>query len=221
MQDTTTRAATALSAALREGTRDEHAAAEGTPFVGDLVGGRLDAAAYTALAVQQHAMYVALEAAGDDLLRRDRRAAGVVLEELRRVPSIEADLTHLLGPAWRAGPILAATTDYAHRLLASGAHLTLWVAHAYTRYLGDLAGGQVVRRALQQHYGLADAGVSFYRFTAATGVVPLRELYRARLDALPLTAAERTEVVTEAQVAFRHNRAVLAALGADHRAAPA
>ncbi|WP_225753146.1 heme oxygenase (biliverdin-producing) [Actinotalea sp. Marseille-Q4924] len=217
MHDTTTITGPALSAALRAGTRAEHAAAKETPFVEHLLNGRLDLAAYTDLAVQQHAIYTALESAGDHALQHDPDAAGVVLDELRRVPSIEADLHHLLGPQWRSrARVLDATRAYADRLLQTGSRLTLWVAHAYTRYLGDLSGGQAIHRALQRHYGLADDGLSFYRFTAVPRLKPLKDLYRERLDALPLTTSQRRDVVAEAQAAFRHNRAVLAALGARH-----
>lgn len=222
MHDTSTRTADRLSLVLREGTRDEHAAAEGTSFVGDLMAGRLDVAAYADLAVQQHAIYAALEQAGDDVARHDAAGRSVVLGELRRLPSIEADLRHLLGPRWRTRTaVLAATHEYTERLRTTGARLTLWVAHAYTRYLGDLSGGQVIHRVLQRRYGLADEGLSFYRFTAARGPTPLRNLFRERLDALPFTAEDRAEVLAEAQVAFAHNRAVLAALGTRHRSRPA
>lgn len=218
MPDTATRTTTPLSLALREGTRAEHAAAEATTFVDDLLSGRLDVAAYVGLAVQQHAIYTALEAAGARLARQDRRAAAVVLTELHRVPAIEEDLRHLLGTTGSPRPpVLAATRDYADHLLTTAAHLTLWVAHAYTRYLGDLSGGQVIHRALEHHYGLADAGLSFYRFAGSPGVKPLRDRYRARLDALPLSVQEQADVVTEARVAFAYNRAVLAALGSEHR----
>lgn len=222
MHDTTTRAPTALSVALREGTRSEHEAAEGTAFVDDLLRGRLDVAAYIDLAVQQQAIYAALEAAGTDLARHDDRARPLVMDELRRVPAIAADLHHLLGRTPDLGGtrhprVLAATRDYAVQLRATGTDLTRWVAHAYTRYLGDLSGGQVIHRALQRHYGLDEAGLSFYRFPGPPGVKVLRDLYRARLDALPLTAEEHDDVVAEARRAFTSNRAVLAALGVAHR----
>lgn len=225
MHDTTTRATTVLSVALREGTRAEHAAAEGTAFVDDLLSGRLDVTAYTDLAVQQHAIYTALEAAGCELARHDARARPVVMTELHRAPAIDADLRHLLGgtrhPAGTRQPrVLAATREYAAHLRTTAADLTRWVAHAYTRYLGDLSGGQVIHRALQRHYGLADAGLSFYRFADGGGVKALRDLYRERLDALPLSAEQHADVVAEARLAFASNRAVLAALGETHRPGP-
>lgn len=39
------------------------------------------------------------------------------------------------------------------------------LAHAYVRYLGDLSGGQFIRRKLSKAYGLEDgSGLTFYEF---------------------------------------------------------
>ena len=39
------------------------------------------------------------------------------------------------------------------------------LAHAYVRYLGDLSGGQFIRRKLAKTYGLEDGqGLTFYEF---------------------------------------------------------
>lgn len=208
-----------LSLLLREGTRPEHEAAEGSSFVEDLLGGRLTVRAYVDLALQLHAVYVALEETAE-LVRRAPGGAGVVFDELRRVPAIEADLEHLVGPGWcdQAVPA-AATVAYAARIRAGGPDVGRYVAHSYTRYLGDLSGGQVIGRMVQRHYGVADAGVHFYAFPEVPKPKPFKDLYRARVDALALTPAERDAVVEEARAAFRHNRALFAALAEVHRPA--
>lgn len=213
------RAAAPLSVLLREGTRPEHEAAEGSTFVEDLLAGRLTTAAYVDLALQLHAVYTALEEVGEQV-RRTPAGAGVVFDELRRVPAIEADLAHLAGPGWRerATP-LPATAAYAAAIRAGGADVGAYVAHAYTRYLGDLSGGQVIGRMVQRHYDVADEGVGFYAFPAIPKPKPFKDLYRARVDALDLTEAQRAAVVDEARAAFRHNRALFAALAEVHRAA--
>lgn len=208
-----------LSQLLREGTRPEHEAAEGSSFVEELLGGRLTARAYVDLALQLHAVYVALEETAE-LVRLAPGGAGVVFDELRRVPAIEADLEHLVGPGWRdqAAPT-AATAAYAARIRSGGADVGRYVAHSYTRYLGDLSGGQVIGRMVQRHYDVADAGVGFYAFAEVPRPKPFKDLYRARVDALDLTPAERDAVVDEARAAFRHNRALFGALAERHQAA--
>jgi heme oxygenase len=209
-------AAPTLSTRLREGTRAEHQAAESQGFVEELLAGRLDVTAYADLAAQQLEIYRALEEASA-LARRDPRGAGLVFAELERVPSIERDLAHLYGAGWRDEVrILPATRLYAARLRDVGARLPEYAAHAYTRYLGDLSGGQVIKRMMQRHYGMGAAGLAFYDFPEIPRAKPFKDLYRERLDALRLDAAETARAVAEAQEAFRLNRAMFVALGAAH-----
>ena len=201
-----------LATALREATAPAHAAGEGSSFVGDLLGGRLPVAAYTALVVQNHAIYTALEAltprwAGDDV------AGPFVIPELLRVPSLEADLGVLLGTGWRsraAQLVQPATVAYVSHLAAvAGSWAPGFVAHHYVRYLGDLSGGQVVARRVAE---LFDAPRSFYRFDAIPRVKPFRDEYRGLLDAVVVHNADRQAMLDEAVVAFDLNRAVFADL---------
>jgi heme oxygenase len=61
--------------------------------------------------------------------------------------------------------------------------------------------------------------VAFYAFPAIPKPKPFKDLYRARVDALELDAAGRAAVVEEARAAFRHNRALFAALAEVHPSA--
>jgi len=206
-----------LSTRLREGTRAEHTAAESEGFVDHLLAGRLDVAAYADLAAQQHAVYTALERASERM-RADSRGRDLVFDELTRVPAIERDLEHLYGPGWRdAVRILPATLRYVARLDAVGGDVACYAAHAYTRYLGDLSGGQVIQRMMQRHYGMTTAGLEFYDFPEIPKAKPFKDLYRERLDGLELDDTEVALAVSEAQEAFRLNRAVFVELGAARR----
>lgn len=189
-----------LADALRARTREVHETAERTPFVDDLLEGRLDVAAYVDLLVQYRAVYAALEAAGS-ALREDGRCGGLADPALERSAAIEADLAALAGPAWRDRPVVPAAEEHAARISAVADVPGLWAAHAWTRYLGDLSGGQAIRVALQRRYGLADDALRFYAFSVGR-VKPYKDAYRARLDALPLTAAQVAAAVEEARLAF-------------------
>ncbi|KAE8766069.1 heme oxygenase (biliverdin-producing) [Georgenia thermotolerans] len=209
-----------LSQRLRDGTQDDHRAAESQPFVSALLAGELDVAAYADLAGQQLAIYRALEDGGS-AMRRDPRGRHLVFSALERVPSIERDLAHLHGPGWRDRlRILPATRAYAARLRAVAGHLPEYAAHAYTRYLGDLSGGQIIKRMVQRHYGVGGDGLTFYDFPDIPKAKPFKDRYRERLDALELDAAETARTVAEAQEAFRLNRAVFAELGTIHITRP-
>jgi heme oxygenase len=207
---------TTLSQRLREGTRPEHEQAEGSGFVERLMSGRLEVAAYADLAAQQLAVYGALEDASA-AVRADPQGATLVFDELTRTPEIEKDLAFLVGPDWAERvTIRPATERYVARLREVGASLPAYAAHAYTRYLGDLSGGQIIKRMLERHYGLSGDGLAFYTFAEIPKSKPFKDVYRERLDALDLSPAELDATVAEAKLAFRLNSAVFADLGAVH-----
>jgi len=80
------------------------------------------------------------------------------------------------------------------------------VAHAYTRYLGDLSGGQVLGKITQKSLGLSGPeGLSFFSFPGVTSPNRFKQLYRGRMNAIELTAAERAAVLQEAVAAFELN----------------
>lgn len=80
------------------------------------------------------------------------------------------------------------------------------MAHAYTRYLGDLSGGQVLGKLTQKSLGLRDTeGVSFFSFPGVSSPTRFKQLYRSRMNSVELTEAQRAEVLEEAVSAFEFN----------------
>lgn len=205
--------ATGLAGALRDGTSDAHEAAESEPFVRRLTAGELPIEAYPALVVQNHAIYSTLERLGERW-RDDPIAGTFVVDELRRVPSLEADLAQLLGPDLAEEQrIEDATRRYTARLEnVCGDWPAGYVAHHYVRYLGDLSGGQILKQAVEKAY--PQAPTSFYTFEGIARIKPFRDRYRRMLDALPVGVADQRRMVAEAIVAFDLNRAVFADLAA-------
>ncbi|NIH78334.1 biliverdin-producing heme oxygenase [Amycolatopsis viridis] len=201
---------TPFSTTLRESTRRAHDRAHHSRYMRELFNGDLDLPDYARLAAQYWFIYQAIEEAAD-AMRGDPVGGRFVFDELRRLPALAADLEFLHGEHWR-GRIepVPATEDYVHRIRsvafdwAGG-----YVAHHYTRYLGDLAGGQAVRKLLAEVHGVAGPGALFYRFDDIGSVPAFRRRYKALLDTTPWTEAERTRIVTEALVAFEFNIAVL------------
>lgn len=208
---------TPLSLALRASTREQHAHAESRAFVTALMDGSLGEAgraAYLDLARQHHAIYTALEDAGERL-REDPAVTPFLLPELRRRPSIESDLAGLAGEDWCNLPLHEATRAYVERLEGIDDAAT-YLAHAYTRYLGDLSGGQAIAVMLRRHYGLAPEVLNFYHFADIPKPKVFKDTYRAMLDNAALTPAECERAVAEAQEAFALNAALFVALGERH-----
>lgn len=204
-----------LSAAMREGSRAEHEAAENSTFMSELLEGKLNADAYTALLLRLHRVYDAMEAV-TRAHATDPLVAAVHDSALERLATINADLAHWAPGVDPASIDSPAATAYADRLRAAGEWGGLLVAHHYTRYLGDLSGGQVIGRILSRTFDLPEGvGVAFYEFAEIPKPKPYKDAYRARLDGLGLDAAGVDAVVAEVKVAFNLNQALFAELSAD------
>jgi len=203
---------TSLSAAMREGSRAEHEAAEHSSFFEELLGGRINEAGYAAYLQRFRVVYAALEET-TRAYAGDPAVAAVFDPDLERLPLLEQDLAF-----WGADDEVdsPAATAYAARIRAAAAEWApLLVAHHYTRYLGDLSGGQAIGRLLTRHFDLdGSSGVALYDFPSIAKPKIYKDGYRARLDALGLSDAEIDRVVDEVKVAFNLNQAIFEELGA-------
>jgi heme oxygenase len=200
---------TGLAARLREATREEHERTEQAPFVDALLAGRLPRSAFVELLGQSYLFYRELEEAGASWAA-DRVVGSFVSGALVRGPSLEADLAWLCGPSWHASLTpLPATKRYIDRIReVCFTTRSAFVAHHYTRYLGDLSGGQIIRHKLRGIYDLHDDGLRFYTFDEITKPKRFKDAYRAQLDGTSWDAGEQTTLIAEANEAFRLNRAV-------------
>lgn len=169
-----------------------------------LLAGRLPRARYVALLQDLAQLYGALEA-GLEANAGEPWLAGIDLAALRRTPALQADLAG--EPA--AEPSVPAL-GYAARLQAlAEARSPLLLAHVYTRYLGDLHGGQILQRLVARQY--AGIGTAFYAFGTDDRVLALRQGLRAALACAPLSLAEGDALVAEARWSFEQHVALFEA----------
>ena len=197
--------ATSLSTLLRTGSQSEHTAAEGSSFMSELLAGRINEAGYAHFLGLLRRVYAALETTAADL-SADPLASAVIDPAIERLAAIDADIEH-----WGATVVASPATDaYVARIQKSTAWGGLFVAHHYTRYLGDLSGGQAIGRILSREFALDGAGVAFYAFDAVPKPKLYKDAYRARLDALPLDEQERDRVLAEVKAVFGLNGGLFA-----------
>jgi heme oxygenase len=218
--------AAGLAAALRERTRALHVQAERSGIVREILRGRASRHGYALLLRNLLPAYRELERG----LERHRHAPGVraaARPVLYRAPALAADLAALCGPAWsRSLPLLPAGERYADRVAAAGSRDgARLIGHAYARYLGDLSGGQILRRLLGRSLGLGPGCLAFYDFPDIPDPEGFKAGYRAALDRAALEIVDVDGVVEEAAAAFRLNievsEAVLAAVTDQEALAPA
>ncbi|MFC5144017.1 heme oxygenase (biliverdin-producing) [Streptomyces aureoversilis] len=209
-------ATTPFSTLIRTASHEQHTEAENSSFMSDMLGGRLGVDAYRRYTEQLWFVYRALEAASPGLAD-DPVAGPFIRPELARTAELERDLAHLGGPDWRSGlRPLPATARYAARVEECARDWPAgYVAHHYTRYLGDLSGGQIIRGTAEKTWGFARKGdgVRFYVFEAIANPAAFKREYRELLDALPVDDLEKQRVIDECKRAFALNTAVFQALG--------
>lgn len=214
----TTAAETRFSKVLRDATVTDHRDAAGAGFVHGIMAGSLPVEAYADLAAQQWYIYAELEAATEGH-RGDPLAGAFVHDELTRRPTIEGDLVAVLGEGWRSEiRPLHSTAAYVDRLSSVAATSAVgFVAHHYTRYLGDLSGGQYIGQAIDRSFGFEGGpGARFYVFDQIDDADAFKEQYRSALDAAPWSPEDHATVIDEVKVAYSHNQAVIAELAEVH-----
>ena len=80
------------------------------------------------------------------------------------------------------------------------------MGHHYTRYLGDLSGGQILKNIAQKAMNMqGDAGLRFYVFDDIADEKAFKTTYRSAMDTLPIDQAMADRIVEEANHAFHLN----------------
>jgi heme oxygenase len=200
---------TPLSRLMRESSQQQHQEAESSPFAAALMRGELSLGDYTTYLVQLAWLYDALERQVANGVARPT-SEPLWDSRLNRLDAITADLAELGIVDWRetTAPSSSMATYIAHLDSLSGRADVRLVAHHYTRYLGDLSGGQAIAALVARHYGATPAQLSFYRFDDIDNIVRYKESYRGHLDGLDLTPEESATLITEVQLAFTMNQRV-------------
>jgi heme oxygenase len=207
---TTTDPAVRFSTTLRERTMADHGDAEGSTLMRDLVAGTLDRSRMGDMLAQHLLVYRALEDRAR-ALADDPVVAPFLLPGLSRTEALEDDVRLLLG-ADAVDTVVArpGTAEYVARLEAVGSWAGGFVAHHYTRYLGDLSGGQHIRRIVERAY--PDLAIRFYTFEAVESPKALKDRYRQLLDEAPWSPAEQDRVIDEVKEAYRLNQEMFRSL---------
>ncbi|WP_024796359.1 heme oxygenase (biliverdin-producing) [Tomitella biformata] len=202
-----TKAPEGFAAQVKIATDPAHRDAEGSQFMSQLLAGELPAEAYVALLAQNWFIYRDLEAGGR-ALAGDAVAEPFLHDSLLRESALEQDLAFHLGEDWQDKvSALPATERYAARLReVSPSWPAGFVAHHYLRYLGDLSGGQIIRRIMERTYGYETDGVRFYIFDEIAKPKPFKDDYRAAMDALDLSEEDKLRFIDEVSAAFQFNK---------------
>lgn len=208
---------TNLAQQLREGTTKSHSMAENVSFVKSFLGGVVDKKTYRKLVANLFFVYNALE---EEIKKNKNHVAinPIYFPELNRKDSLCEDLQYYYGSNWSqyVEPSLA-TQNYINRIHEIGKNQPeLLIAHAYTRYMGDLSGGQILKKIAQNAMQLNGTnGVSFYNFFNIKDDKAFKIKYRDALDNLPIDETQISQIIAEANTAFNLNMRIFQELNSN------
>tara|TARA_B100001113_G_scaffold271169_1_gene225926 strand:- start:813 stop:1496 length:684 start_codon:yes stop_codon:yes gene_type:complete len=198
----------AFSKQIKDGTKESHSAAENTKFVGGFLRGVLDPEEYRKLLTNFWYVYDTME----QRIEESNDPIVNVLKkwsvDLNRTASLEQDLRYFYGPMWREQQIPSqACNTYCYRINeVAEKDPYLLVAHHYTRYIGDLSGGQILKgiaeKALRPPVG---EGLNFYDFPKIEDAKAWKDSYRETLDGMGFTEQQKSAIISEANHAFSLN----------------
>jgi heme oxygenase len=205
---------------MRMRTRDLHTRAERSGIIAAIITGQISRLDYAIYLRNILPAYQAMEQA---LWRqRDQPGIGALAHpSLFRAERILADLDRIAGTGWAdALPQVPAGQQYAARVAWAGdGDGGMLIAHAYTRYLGDLNGGKILRQHLVRRFGPDFQAVGFLEFPAIADTGAFAATFHAALDVAAGHLADTAGVIQEAAVAFELNIALSQQVADLHRGA--
>lgn len=195
-----------LATQLREGTKKSHTMAENVGFIKCFLKGVVEKESYRKLAANLYFVYSAMEEEMDKL-KEHPIVSRINFPELHRKTNLERDLAFYYGPNWRqeVAPSVAAKAYVARIREIAQTAPELMVSHSYTRYLGDLSGGQILKGIAQRAMNLEQGGTAFYEFEQISDEKAYKNHYRETLNNLDVDQATADRIVAEANDAFGMN----------------
>ena len=196
-----------FSKQLKEGTKKSHTMAENTSFVASFLRGVVDESKYRQLIANFYFIYHALESEME--INKDNPFVGPMrLNGLERHDALVEDCKYFYGDDWK--DIIRPTEEtqkYVSRIHeVAKENPELLIAHHYTRYMGDLSGGQILKGIAQKALNLKEDGLAFYEFPEIWDKKGFKESYRRVLDTMiPATQKDVDSIIVEANYAFRLN----------------
>ena len=192
---------------LKTETKKSHTAAENTKFVSSFLRGVVSKDSYKQLVANFYFVYRAMEEEFEK--HKNHPVLGELHNEaLNRVNNLERDLRYYYGPIWRHH--IKPTEQcqrYVNRIReVSDDEPELLIGHHYTRYMGDLSGGQILKNIAEKSLNLREGeGLHFYEFEGIEDKKAFKEQYRATLNTIPINQSMANAIITEANWAFRLN----------------
>ncbi len=199
----------ALARQLREGTKKSHTMAENTGFISCFLKGVVDKSSYGNLLADLYFVYSAMEEEIEKLCEKSHPIISPIgFKELFRKQKLEKDLLFFFGNDWHelAKPSQPAMEYEARIRKIAKESPELLIGHHYSRYIGDLSGGQLLKSITKKAMNLeGEEGLGFYIFDEIRDEKEFKINYRNTLDSLPIDQNIADSIIEEANRSFKYN----------------
>ena len=199
----------ALARQLREGTQKSHTMAENTGFISCFLKGVVDKSSYRNLLADLYFVYSAMEVEMGRLCEEQHPVVMPIgFQELNRRKTLEQDLFFYFGSNWsdliKASEPAKKYVERIHQVAKNSPELL--IGHHYSRYIGDLSGGQLLMKITKKAMNLnGSEGLSFYMFDKINDEKAFKVNYRSTLDNLPIDQDMANLIIKEANLSFKYN----------------
>lgn len=191
-----------ITTRLKSASSASHRSAEQHSFLRNLACGTLTPRSYLSYLWELYFTYRALE---KNLRYIPLLNALAGRYQLHRTQAIEADISYFENRLNVSVRNPSPISRYTHHLEKTA---EAWpnglIAHFYTRYLGDLSGGQILGRFVRNTFSLdSNQGNAFYRFNSIESPRNTVLEIKQALDSISLDSPEMTQLEIECITAFQ------------------
>jgi heme oxygenase len=189
---------------MKQETLEAHDESKDSGFAVTIMSGQWSPLAFVEWQRALYPVYNTLET----ILKKNRKDPFLSIFDHRRLDRSERifhDLsTYNVNPILDPSP-LPCVQDYVNCVANTDGSTPRILAYHYTRYMGDMIGGQVIARSMKEKYGMSDESLTCYDFSEIGDLHYYRKNYKILIELLPWSEQEREDFVGEIKTAYQIN----------------
>lgn len=189
---------------MKKETWDEHEASKESNFAKGIMSGEFGKQGFIEWQRALYPIYVELE----NILKKNRKDPVLHVfdhRKLDRAERIYDDLITLGEDPLKIPSPLRTVPPYIKAIKEASKTPQRLMAYHYTRYMGDMNGGQVIARAMENVCGIDKNSLTCYDFSDIGDGYHYRKQYKTLLEFSPWTEEEREMFIDEAKIAYARN----------------
>lgn len=190
---------------MKKETWDEHEASKDSAFATTIMSGELGKQAFIEWQRALYPVYETLESILKKMRKTDPTIHIFDHRKLDRKDKIYNDLLKMGVDPIEIPSHLNTVPEYVDSIKEASKSAPRLMAYHYTRYMGDMNGGQVIAMQMNKVYGIDMEELSCYDFSEVGDLYHYRKQYKTLLELVPWTEQDRESFIDEAKNAYAVN----------------